>query len=533
MGDTSMPTSPDTKESVFTRGENALSEREAKSLFREINQTHLPYFMNVDRQAISLFLPHCLKSRHCPASSDDEGVHCEKCGQCVMAHLVAAAEEAGIRVFCAPGGTLIKALIKKYRPRAVIGVACWKEILLAFELLWDSGIFLQVFPLERDGCFETSVNPEQLVSFLSELASQRDAGQDEWAASGSAEKLLIDGLAAACLPQTYDVHILSRLCGGPAQAYDAVGPTKAIAEPLRDILSRNGKGMRTRLFSLILRAFGKEEAEYRDFMFIPELSHNGTLIIDDIEDDSSLRRGKPCIHHLYGTDVAMNAGNALYFLSLLPLLSSDTTLPDSIRSKIFEIYVQSMINLHFGQSMDIAWHRGFLDVEKISEENYLQMSSLKTGALFRMSAQIAGALARVDDTILEELGQFACSIGVAYQIKDDVLDIEGDKFAEGKGGQGKDITEGKVTLMVIHALRNAGPAGRTRLKEILSMHTSEPALVMEAVEIIRHCGSPEYALQKAEQIVQEAFRRVDPVLPSGILESGIEEFTTSLLRREL
>jgi|GEM_PF-175761 len=528
-----MEAEKDSKESVFTRGEDGLSEKDAERLFHEVNEAHLPYFMNLDREDICLFLPHCLKKRDCPASTDEEGVHCEKCGRCVMATLTAAAEEAGLRVFCAPGGTLIKALIKKYRPKAVIGVACWKEILLAYELLWNTGIFVQVFPLEKDGCFETSVNPEALLSFLKELSAAKEAQPGNGGVHDPAGKLSIDGLAAVCLPETYDTQLLANLCGGSAHTYDTVGPTKAIAEPLRDILSRNGKGMRTRLFSLILEAFGKEATDFKDYMFIPELSHNGTLIIDDIEDESVLRRGKPCIHHIYGTDVAMNAGNALYFLSLLPLLRREDALPDATKSKIFEVYVQAMINLHFGQSMDIAWHRGLKEVQKISEDNYLQMSGLKTGALFRMSAQIAGALAGVNDTVLEELGQFACAIGVAYQIKDDVLDIEGDKFAAGKGGQGKDITEGKVTLMVIHALRSAGPAGRKRLREILSMHTEDEAIILEAMEILRHCGSPDYALEKAEEIIKEAFERVDPVIPSGILASGIEKFTSSLLQREL
>lgn len=523
--------SKDSKESAFTRGENALSEEDAGRIFQEVNQAHRPFFLGVDPKDICLFLPHCLKSRNCQARSDEEGIHCERCGRCAMSTLVTAAESAGLRVFCAPGGTLVKALIQKYRPKAVIGVACWKEILLAYELLWETGIFVQVFPLDRDGCFETSVDPQPILSFLSELVSNRDTCRED--RHDASVSLSLEGLAAVCLPEAYDTKLLESLCGGAAHAYDTVGPTKAIAQPLRDLLSRNGKGTRTRLFSLILQAFGREETEYRDYMFIPELSHNGTLIIDDIEDDSDLRRGKPCIHHIYGTDVAMNAGNALYFLSLLPLLRKENTLPDSIRSKIFEVYVQAMINLHFGQSMDIAWHRGLLDMEAISEDNYLQMSRLKTGALFRMSAQIAGALAGVSDEALEELGHFGCAIGVAYQIKDDVLDIEGDRFAAGKGGQGKDITEGKVTLMVIHALRTAGSATRTRLKEILSMHTPDPAIVLEAMEILRHCGSPDYALEKADAIMKAAYERLDPFLPSGIVASGIEQFTASLLRREL
>ena len=101
-----MPTWSDKKESVFTRGEGALSEEEAERLFDEINQKHLPYFMNVDRQDICLFLPHCLKGRDCPATTDDEGIHCETCGSCAMANLVTSAEAAGSRVFCAPRGTL-------------------------------------------------------------------------------------------------------------------------------------------------------------------------------------------------------------------------------------------------------------------------------------------------------------------------------------------------------------------------------------------------------------------------------------------
>ena len=72
------------------------------------------------------------------------------------------------------------------------------------------------------------------------------------------------------------------------------GPTKAITKPIRDILSRNGKGIRTQLSSLVLQDFGEEEAEWRHFMLITELSRNGTLIIDDVEDDSIMRRGKPC-----------------------------------------------------------------------------------------------------------------------------------------------------------------------------------------------------------------------------------------------
>jgi len=341
------------------------------------------------------------------------------------------------------------------------------------------------------------------------------------------------GLSMPFLPESYDDHLLSRLCGEAAYAYDTVGPTRTIAEPVRDFLSRGGKGLRSRLFELILETFGRKGEEFQDFTWIVELSHNGTLIIDDIEDGSTHRRGKPCIHHIYGTDVAMNAGNALYFLSLFPLLRGDSGLTDAKRSRLFQLYVQGMIRLHFGQSMDIAWHKGLLDLEKISEEKYLQMCSLKTGSLYRMSAEMAAVLADAPEASVDVLGRFGCAIGVAYQIQDDLLDLQSERFAHGKGGRGKDITEGKVTLMVIHALRHGSPEETMRLKEILALHTEDPDLIEEAVSLLRKLGSLSYAARRAEEILEESCSRLAGALPEGPGAARLMAFADSLLRRDL
>lgn len=150
-----------------------LSEDGIESLTQEINQAHLPYIMNLAARDICLFLPHCLRSRDCPASSDHEGIHCEKCEGCDIASLVSEGEARGVRVFCVPGGSLIATLVRKYRPKAAVGVACGKELILALQQLWEKKIFVQVFPLERDGCFETTVNLEPILAFLSGFPSKR------------------------------------------------------------------------------------------------------------------------------------------------------------------------------------------------------------------------------------------------------------------------------------------------------------------------------------------------------------------------
>ena len=153
-------------ETVLEQEHSHLSDDDTRNLFQKINTVFRQRVLALDRRDICLFLPHCLRSRNCPASSDDEGVHCEKCGQCLISTLISKAEDYGFLVFCVPGGSLLENLVIKYRPKAIIGVACNKEIMLGLKLLWDKGFLFQVFPLEKDGCFETELNPEPLFSLL-------------------------------------------------------------------------------------------------------------------------------------------------------------------------------------------------------------------------------------------------------------------------------------------------------------------------------------------------------------------------------
>ena len=153
-------------ESILEKNNSPSTENDLDSLFYEINDTYRQRILELDPHDICLFLPHCLRSRDCPAASDDEGVQCEKCGQCLISTFISTAEEYDIPVFCVPGGSLLEKLVVKYRPKAIIAAACKKEILLGLQLLWDKGFLFQVFPLEKDGCFETAINAEPILSLL-------------------------------------------------------------------------------------------------------------------------------------------------------------------------------------------------------------------------------------------------------------------------------------------------------------------------------------------------------------------------------
>jgi geranylgeranyl pyrophosphate synthase len=344
---------------------------------------------------------------------------------------------------------------------------------------------------------------------------------------------LINKAIEKYIPRIFSKKALIFKLNPPRYSYNIEAINKAVAEPVWEFLDRGGKRWRPTLFLLICEALGKNPEDFIDYAIIPEVVHNGTLMIDDIEDASEYRRGKPCTYKIYGLDVAINAGNAMYYLPLLPLMENREKIGAEKLAKIYEIYVQEMISLSLGQAMDIAWHKGLANADEIDEEDYLQMCAYKTGTLARMAAKIAAVLADANDELVEKLGRFAESIGVAFQIQDDILDLTGEEFAVKKGGRGQDITEGKRTLMVIHTLKVANPKDRKRLIEILKMHTSDQKLRDEAIAIMQKYSSIEYAKNFAREIVKKSWKDLERLLPESEAKEKLNAFAQFLIERKI
>ena len=156
-----------------------------------------------------------------------------------------------------------------------------------------------------------------------------------------------------------------------------------INAPALDLIARGGKRWRPLLMMLFYQLY-KSDDDILAFTPLVELPHNGTLIIDDIEDSSDFRRGKPAVHLIYGTDLSINTGNFLYFLPHICIDSS--SFKDEIKLAAYRYYNDSMTHLHIGQGLDILWHR---DKDYIpSEEEYMTMCSFKTGALSQLSGRL-------------------------------------------------------------------------------------------------------------------------------------------------
>jgi len=335
------------------------------------------------------------------------------------------------------------------------------------------------------------------------------------------------------IPREYDKNSFAFALSPPRYDYNLAALNKAVAEPIWDFLDRGGKRWRPSLFLLVVEALGKDPKGLLDFAIIPEVVHNGTIMIDDVEDNSEFRRGKPCTHRLFGLDVAVNAGNAMYYLPLLSLIKNRDKLSADKLSKIYEIYVQEMIHISFGQAVDIAWHKGLADADKITEPQYMQMCAYKTGTLARMAAKIAAVLCDASEDTVERLGRFAEAIGVAFQIQDDILDLSSSRFAKRKGGRGQDITEGKRSLIVIQALQKATQRDRKRLIEILNMHTTNQRLRNEAIQILKKHDSIGYAKETARKMVAESWEEVDRLLQPSDAKDKLKAFATYLVERKI
>lgn len=172
---------------------------------------------------------------------------------------------------------------------------------------------------------------------------------------------------------------------------------------------------------------------------IIDMLHTASLVIDDIEDFSSLRRGIPASHSVYGIPASVNSANYAYFLSLQKLIDC---LPKEKQMDAIRIFSRQMIQLHRGQGLEIYWRENY---QCPSEEEYVQVITLKTSGLFGMAIE----LLQLFSDFKGDLSNLVYLIGKIYQIRNDylafVVNDEKKVFAE-------DLTEGKFTLPIIHAI---------------------------------------------------------------------------------
>ena len=272
--------------------------------------------------------------------------------------------------------------------------------------------------------------------------------------------------------------------------------------PLSAFTANAGKRHRPLICMLAATAVGGSFESARSAAAAIEHFQSGALIHDDIADNGQLRRGKPCMHLTEGTGLAINCGD-LALTMVTKTVLDDPTLESDVKLRVLHELTEMIVRTIEGQALDLGWVRdGRFD---ISVDDYLDMATHKT-------AFYGGG----SDEQIEALRAFGLHTGLAFQIQDDLLNLVGTKEAANKDFR-TDITEGKRTLMVVHALQNSPK--RERLIEILSSKEKDSAVLAEAVDIMVESGSIEYARTYAENLTSIAKNRlVDLVEPSDSLK---------------
>lgn len=309
----------------------------------------------------------------------------------------------------------------------------------------------------------------------------------------------------------------------------ADGPeTGGLYGMMLDYPLRPAKALRPALCLAACRLFGGSIDAALPTAAALELYHNAFLIHDDVEDGSELRRGRPTLQREHGVPIAVNVGDGMLAMALRPLIDNPHHLGLAPALRILEAFSETARVSAEGQAMELAWIRGA--TWDLPDRAYLRMVYKKSTHYSFVTPLTVGAIcARAPEAAVRALRRYGAMVGVAFQIHDDVLNVEGSEAAYGKEIAG-DLFEGKRTLLLLHALRTAPPADRDRALALLRGPRAErsAAEVAWLRGLLDTGGSVRYASEVAERHCARAARTLT-ALAAGLRPSTHLDFLSALL----
>ena len=279
------------------------------------------------------------------------------------------------------------------------------------------------------------------------------------------------------------------------------------------LVSSGGKRIRPAICILVANAFGYKGIDLMRLASSIELLHTATLIHDDVVDQSLVRRGKQSIQAKWDNAHGVLVGDFVYSKAFQLMASFDN--PEIIRA-----LADSTNRISEGEVLQLSLKSN----DVLKEKDYFEIIDRKTAELFKVSAVTAGILCSCSDQEIQSLGRFSSNLGTAFQIQDDILDYYGDENLTGKK-LGKDFEEGKYTLPVIVALKNANQENRSKLMSLFK--TRKPEEFQEVLEILNEANTYE-EMQKVfffySTICEEELKNI----PSNEYREALEDIVINL-----
>ena len=261
--------------------------------------------------------------------------------------------------------------------------------------------------------------------------------------------------------------------------------------------------------------------------------HVGSLIVDDVQDKSTVRRGKPTAHVLYGEPIAINAGTDAYFLAQKGLIAIDVTPPQRLR--LYDLYFEAMRAGHAGQALDLDGPSELMPGAVESgdssalEARILATHRLKTaapaGALARMGAVAGGG----SEAQIEAVGgvlRVARPRVPAHGRRPQPARVQG-----GPEGEGEDISNGTITLPIAKAMSRLPEGDRAWVWRTLSSKPKDAAVVAEVVQRLEACGAIQAVSDQARELVEAAWQRASPLLKDSFSKIMFRAFSWYVLER--
>jgi len=308
----------------------------------------------------------------------------------------------------------------------------------------------------------------------------------------------------------------------------------SVIKPIREVVDRSKKAWRSYVFLACIDAVGGNSQPFINWLAMPELIHTGSLIVDDVQDRSDTRRGGVALHNLYGEAIAINTGNVCYFIG--ELFTYYPKLPDQTRLKVYEMYFEMMRVAHAGQAMDISGLHSLMPEavssgdSSVLEKRIYTIHRLKTAApactLAKMGAMIGGG----NDQEIEALGDFFEAIGVAYQIMDDVLNLEG--YENNLKDKGEDITAGKITMPVAKAMHLLPLDKREYIWKTIQNMPKDHETIKSVIVLLEDCGAIYECRKEAERLMEEAWKKVDKIIADSFFKIKLRTFGWYALKIE-
>ena len=268
---------------------------------------------------------------------------------------------------------------------------------------------------------------------------------------------------------------------------------ESLYTPIKYVLSAGGKRIRPVLMLMAYNLYRDEVSPAIMPALGVETYHNFTLMHDDLTDRADYRRGKPCVHKVWGDDAAIWSGDTMLLLAIQMVTKAG-------EPRIVDLLIETALQVNEGQQLDMEFEKR----DDVAESEYMEMIRLKTSVLLACALKMGALLAGAPLSDQAALYRFGEQLGLAFQLQDDYLDVYGEFETFGKR-PGGDILCNKKTFMLINALRNASPVQREKLERWLAATDYDPQQkITEVTEMYTSIGVDQMARERMNACFAEA-----------------------------